>query len=169
MRRVDRYLFQAAGERDIAGATIDADACREQARQWIEDILERFERAGLIDDRAYARGRAGSLVRRGASPQKIRGTLREKGVAAELIVEIMDELRADVGDPELVAAIALSRRRRLGPYARGDIKITPDERNRALGIMARAGFSYALASRILDIDSVPELDELLAASEYPAS
>jgi regulatory protein len=57
------------------------------------------------------------------------------------------------GDSELEAAWSLARRKRLGPYR--DDAVRKDLRNRDLGVMARGGFSYSVAHRVIDADGIP--------------
>jgi regulatory protein len=125
------------------------------ARMLIEAILIRYREAGLLDDAAYAAGRAGSLHRRGDSLKAIRARLAAKGVAAEVVAGAVDSLREVGPDPDLAAACAFARRRRLGPFRR-----TASDRARELGAFARAGFSRRVAEAVLacvDQDAVAAL------------
>ncbi|HUC68269.1 MAG TPA: RecX family transcriptional regulator [Stellaceae bacterium] len=118
-----------------------------EGERLIEEIVARYLRSGLLDDRAYAAQQAASLRRRGASRYGIRGRLAMKGVGAELVDETLSALDAEPGEGELAAACALVRRRRLGP-CRG-----PEQRARFrqkdLAALARAGFGIATAQRVL--------------------
>ena len=55
------------------------------------------------------------------------------------------------------AAAALARRRRLGPFR--PAKDRKDRRARDLAAMARAGFDYDLAKKVIDAASPDALDE----------
>ena len=72
----------------------------------------------------------------------------------------MDALTDEAPDPELHAAIKLARRRRLGPYADPDKR--DENRDKHLAAMARAGFSYDMARRIIECEDPGELEDLLA-------
>jgi regulatory protein len=113
----------------------------EPARPLIEAILRRYREAGLLDDAAYAAGRAASLNRRGDSLMAIRARLRAKGVAAEIVAGAVGSLRPD---PDLAAACAFARRRRLGPFRRAAA-----DRARELAAFARAGFGRRVAEAVL--------------------
>ncbi len=117
----------------------------------IEAMIGRFLGSGLLDDWAYAKTRAASLHRRGNSARVIRGKLKQKGVDDEAIAAALDARGddADIGeDPELTAAVTLAKRRRLGPFA---TKPADDEqREKHLAALARAGFSYDVARRVID-------------------
>ncbi|HVA35744.1 MAG TPA: RecX family transcriptional regulator [Stellaceae bacterium] len=144
MRRVARAAA-AHGDDPAAGA------------QWVEELIARFQRSGLIDDRAYAAQKAASLQRRGASRFGIRGKLRQKGVEAELIDDAMMTLDdGGSGTAEFAAACALVRRRRLGPCRpaakRGAM------RQKDLAALARAGFGLDVARRALNAPDIATLE-----------
>ncbi len=130
----------------------------EMARQTAEPIaalVARYREAGLLDDAAYAAGRAQSLHRRGESLKKIRGRLAAKGVDPAVTEAAVCGLRAAEPDPDLAAACAFARRRRLGPYRRGAA-----DPARELGAFARAGFSRRVAAAVLacaDVEAVEAL------------
>jgi regulatory protein len=141
LRRVRRRL---PGEREAvahAAALIDA-------------LVARYRQSGLVDDAAYAAGRARSRLRRGQSLRTIRAGLATKGVGAEDAAAAIAALQED-GDPDLAAAGAFARRRRLGPFRRD-----PGDRNRELGVFARAGFTRAVAEAVLDCTSPEEVEAL---------
>ena len=70
-------------------------------------------------------------------------------------------LREEGPDPELAAAVALARRRRLGPWRASEERAA--DRQRDLGVLARAGFPADVARKVLDAASEDELLEDLAA------
>lgn len=101
-----------------------------------------------MDDRAHARARLRRLVQRGASVRRLRADLAERGIAPAIAAEELAGLGEELGaDPERVAARALLRRRGLLPEPGADW--TEDRRRRALAALARAGFSYKVASEVL--------------------
>lgn len=129
----------------------------EDGRALVEAEIERLRVQGVLDDGRFAWSRAASLVRRGDSPAAIRGKLAAKGVARGEIDRAIAALAADVEDLALSAAVALARRRRLGPFR-------PDSdrakfRDKDLATMARAGYSRDVARRVVDS---PDADSLQA-------
>lgn len=128
-----------------------------QVRGWIDALIERYVRSGLLDDRAYGEGRARALLARGASPRMIRLKLREKGVAADDIDTALAALEDEHADPEWAAAVRLAKRRRLGPF--GDPAKRAERRDRDLAALARAGFSYDLAKRVIEAEDAEALEE----------
>jgi len=68
-------------------------------------------------------------------------------------------LREEAGDPDLAAACAFARRRRLGPYRRG-----AGDRVKELAAFARAGFSRDAARAVLACAD-PDAAEALARGD----
>ena len=120
-----------------------------EGRAYVEDMIGRFMASGLLNDAAYARARAESLHRRGNSARMIRSKLRQKGVAQDVIGLALEALGEDAAETELAAAAAYARRRRFGPYAAR--KPSADQREKQLASLSRAGFSYDVARRVLDV------------------
>ena len=125
--------------------------------QLIDALIRRFVESGLLDDAVYAAMRATSLNRLGNSQRLIRQKLRQKGVGTEATEAALESLQRDQPDPDLKAAIRLARRRRLGPYrTSGD---RTDRREKDLAALARAGFSYDMARRVIDAERPEDLEE----------
>ncbi|MBR0655421.1 RecX family transcriptional regulator, partial [Roseomonas arctica] len=87
------------------------------------------------------------LARSGRSRRAIGAHLAAKGIAAETAAAV---LPADA-ESELDAALAHCRRRRTGPFAR--TLMDPPARLKALGSLARNGFSRNVAECALDMDT----------------
>jgi regulatory protein len=69
----------------------------------------------------------------------------------------------DGADPDLAAACAFARRRRLGPFRRDPA--TPQDRSRALAAFARAGFGRRAAESVLACTDPDAVAALLAPAE----
>ena len=127
-----------------------------QARAQIDAIVMRYRESGLLDDSTYAGARVESLHRRGDSLKAIRARLAAKGVPVAVAADAISGLRDKAPDPDLAAACAFARRRRLGPFRRGT-----EDRQRELAAFARAGFSRRIAGAVLacgDIEAVEALE-----------
>lgn len=90
-------------------------------------------------------------------------------MATEHVDVAVNELREDIGgDPDMAAAVALARRRGFGPFRRPSLSAKPlspeDRRMKELAAMARAGFSYDTAVRVIDAQCPEDLQEDMAAS-----
>lgn len=139
-RRVDKRA-RARGEDPAAFAEL------------VEAAVSRALGAGLVDDARFAQARLATLRRRGASSRGVSAKLAAKGVPREVVAAAMAaereaEVDGEAGAVEEAAARAYARRRRLGPHRPADAR--GDNRERDLAALARAGFSYALARRVID-------------------
>jgi regulatory protein len=150
LRRVRKRLPDDREAAAAATATIDA-------------LIARYRNSGLVDDAAYAVSRARARLRRGQSLRTIRAGLAAKGVGAEDSAAAIAALRDDGGDPDLAAACAFARRRRLGPFRRepGDDMA----RDKALAAFARAGFARSAAEAVLDCADPGEAEALARGGE----
>jgi regulatory protein len=132
----------------------DPDAIR-RAAPLIDAVIERQRCFGLLDDRSYAIQRAQALNYRGLSLAGIRARLIAKGISAVLAAEVLSTLQEGAADPELAAACALARRRRLGPY-----RTHGGDHACELAVFARAGFPRRVAEAVLacrDIEAIEAL------------
>ena len=109
----------------------------------------------MLDDAAYAAARVQSLHRRGESVRAMRARLAAKGVSAADVADALAVLRAAAPDPDLAAACAFARRRRLGPFRRA-----PADHARELGAFARAGFSRRVAEAVLACPDIAAVEAL---------
>jgi regulatory protein len=160
---LERYASSSANLRRVllrrvARAARAHDSDPAAGERLVDEIIARYLRSGLLDDRAYATSQAASLRRRGASRHGIRGRLAQKGVARDLVEDALGS-DAEARSSELAAACALVRRRRLGPCrAEGD---RARFRQKDLAALARAGFDLGLARRVLaltDAEAVAALE-----------
>ena len=139
--RVRRVLAKRV-KRSVEELGTDA---REGARA-IDEVIAKLRRLGYVDDARFASARARSMRKRGKSARAVRAALAAQGIAPELVEEVLADEEGE--DPELEAARAVVKRRRLGPH-RTDEGARLAEKQRDLARLARAGFSYAVAVRAL--------------------
>nr|WP_294503663.1 regulatory protein RecX [uncultured Rhodopila sp.] len=137
-RRIDTWA-RGAADRDLVAEQVAA------ARQATADVVKRLVASGAVSDAAFAESRARSLVHAGRSRRAVAAQLAAKGVDAELAQSVLPE----DAETELVSALILTRKRRIGPFRTSG----EADRQREFGIMARAGFPRAVAERALDADA----------------
>ncbi len=142
-RKVERSVRAHGTDREAGFAAVDA-------------LVARFARSGLVDDRRFAEGKAASLHRRGGSARAIRATLAAKGVPAQEIDAAVTGLEDLSADPELAAACAFARRRRLGPWRRPEDRA--EMQSKDLAALGRGGFSFETARRVLQAETPEELE-----------
>ncbi len=138
VRRVDRSLRVHGGDRT-------------EALGWVDALVEKLIRNGLISDSAYAGMKAQALRSSGRSSRMIAQKLRMKGVPAELVQQKLAEATAELSEEE--AARIWARKKRLGPFRR-NVQDRQEHRQKDLAALARAGFSFGIAKRV--IDAAPE-------------
>lgn len=140
--RLLAYLRRKLGERGWAGAAAAAP----------EALVERLAGLGYVDDRAFAAARGAALSRRGFGGRRVDAALRAAGISAD---DGADASR-DAREEGWKAALALARRRRIGPFA----PVPPDReaRERAIAILVRAGHDFALARRIAGLNADDPVD-----------
>jgi regulatory protein len=126
----------------------------------IDALVARYRQSGLVDNAAYAAGRARTRLRRGQSLRTIRAGLAAKGIAAKDAAAALDALKDEAGDPDLLAAIAFARRRRLGPFRRGEAG-----HDKELAAFARAGFARGVAEAVLGCAGSEEIEALMKAED----
>lgn len=143
LRRVERAARAGTADRSEARANIDA-------------LIERLRARRLLDDTAYAEGRAHSLSRKGRSRAGIARALAAKGVDRDTVDTALQEL-ADSGETDLAAAMRFARRRRLGPFR--EPKLRAARRDRDLAALGRAGFAYEVARLVVDAATPEALEE----------
>lgn len=124
--------------------------------EMIAATVARAVSAGLVDDARFADTRLATLRRRGTSTRGAAAKLAAKGVPRDVVEATMRAEReaipkSEAADIELQAARAYAKRRRLGTHRRPDTRAL--HRDRDLGALARAGFSYDLARRVVDAES----------------
>jgi regulatory protein len=148
-RRIARWQRAAEAEGREAGE--EAATARAQARA----VADRLVAQGLVDDAAFAASRARRLARAGRSRRAVAAHLAAKGIDGATARDALPE------DPEaeLAAALALARRRRIGPFRAGEADA--EARQRELAILARAGFGRDVATRALRLDPEAAEERLL--------
>lgn len=128
----------------------------------VDEVVRRVVAAGLVNDRLFAESRARRLAEQGRSGSRIRAQLAAKGVDREAAGDALARLGGELGDVELAAAVALARKRRLGPWRAAAERAAA--RPKDLAVLARAGFAYDLARRVIDAEAPAELEDRLRAA-----
>lgn len=123
---------------------------REACARLVDDLVARFVDMGLLNDTGYAQGMVTSLRRRGLSQRAIEAKLSAKGlkrdqIAAALSVHADDRPKGEV---ELLAALRLARRKRIGPFS-----ANAERAERDMAALARGGFSYDIVSKVMGMDA----------------
>ena len=142
-RRILRWQHASQADSDIVAP----------ARAAARDVVQSLVESGAIDDAGFAEARARRLVRAGRSRRAVSAHLSARGIATETAAAALPD-----PDAEFMAAIALARRRRLGPFRSPDAE--PGDPARTLAIFARAGFPRDIAERALRLEPDEAADRL---------
>ncbi|GJL85367.1 MAG: hypothetical protein DHS20C02_11420 [Micavibrio sp.] len=127
----------------------DFDACAALVNQ----LADKFEQTGLLDDAAYVRGMVTSLRRRGLSQRAIVAKLAQKGIEQDTTLHALGAHDRDFApggdsDAEKRAALIFCRRKKIGPFATNGKKT----HEQFMATLARAGFSFDTVRFVLNID-----------------
>lgn len=158
---LERYASSAANLRRVLTRrarrkldTANRDGIR-AADVLIDALVERYTEAQLLDDAAYAAARARRDLARGRSLLRIAADLAAKGVSRSEAAAAIAGLRKDGPEPELAAATAFARRRRLGPFRARPPADSTAQHERDLAAFARAGFNRTTAEAVLSCTIQP--------------
>ena len=120
----------------------------------VEETVQKFERAGLLNDELYTQGVVNSLRRQGKSKKVIVMKLQTRGISQDLAAEKLEAVDSEKnGDADLIAAIMVTRKKKAGAFGNRDPEKT-------LAALARAGFSYDIAKKALEM-SREDAEDLL--------
>jgi regulatory protein len=155
---MQRYAASVTQFRRVMQRKIDK-SCRHHTDQdaatcagLLDALVEKFVRAGLLNDEGFARGSVISLRRRGLSQRMILMKLQNKGLSEQQVKAALAEFNDDneTSDRalELEGALKLAKKKKFGPFAGG----AEYDRKKALGAFARAGFSMDVIRKVLDMD-----------------
>ncbi len=124
--------------------------------QMIEELIVRYEGSGLLNDTAFAETKVRGLRYSGASTRKIQQKLQQKGVASDIVNDVIEKNDLVEDTDELQAAQTYARRKKLGPYR---LRAKDNAEQKDLASMARAGFSYAIIKEIMNAEAMAGIDE----------
>lgn len=148
--------------RDKVAAAVEAKVAPGDAWRWIDKVVATLTRVQVLDDARYAEHRAMTLHLRGRSSRVIAQDLKRRAAPEEAIRSAVHTLE-DGGHDDWKAALRLARKRRLGPFGSGLEAVEREARlkarTRQLGTLARAGFSFEIARRIVDARDTSSLED----------
>lgn len=141
----------------------------EEERQMGEDLVsaqvKKVMESGRIKDDKVAIMWVEHYTNRGKSVPFIRMKLREKGVDSQIIDDSIQQIHSQMQDPALEAAVVYARKRRFGAY-RNDSAKQAERKQKDMAAMMRAGHRYDVVSRVLDCQSIDEIEELVDDSLF---
>ncbi len=133
----------------------------EECIKLLGEIVSEFEERGYLNDELYTYGMVVSLRRGGKSRRSIEAKLKQKGLTSDIINENLNKYEEEFGEEiniELISAVRHARKKRLGCFStKSAIPEQSTEehakaRQKQLASLARAGFSYDIASQALQMN-----------------
>lgn len=117
---------------------------KNEAYQWVEDILSEFERLHYLDDNRFTEMKVCSYLNAGKPARYIQQKLREKGIDEQTVSTILSEQEYD----PLQMALNFAKRKKIGPFR-------PEEQRKEfwqkdMGTLVRAGFDYDVVCDVLN-------------------
>ena len=108
----------------------------------IPEIIKKLEKNNFINDYNYATSKVNIFISNGKSKIFIKNYLFKKGIDEKLSSEIFAELNEEDSNWEIKSARIFARKK--------NIKKDNNNNEKNLSKMARAGFSYEIAKKILE-------------------
>ena len=108
----------------------------------IPEIIKKLEKNNFINDYNYATSKVNIFISSGKSKIFIKNYLFKKGIDEKLSSEIFAELNEEDSNWEIKSARIFARKKK--------IKKKDNNNDKNLSKMARAGFSYEIAKKILE-------------------
>lgn len=129
--RSEAELRAALGKKDVPPEIVD-------------ELCQRFNEVGLLDDAAFAATLATSRSQHsGRGRMRIRQELRQKGVDDEVAQAALEEISVD-DEIEAARAVAAKKQRALGKLEHHVAK------RRLVGVLSRRGFSSSVVMQVAD-------------------
>ncbi|MBT3237139.1 MAG: regulatory protein RecX [Rhodospirillaceae bacterium] len=164
---LERFATSAENLRDVLMRRVERsvrhhDTDPHEGAAFVDALIVRYLECGLLDDLAFARTQAASMNRRGKSIRAIRARLMQKRVSSADIDDAVEALAQETPSPDLAAAIAYAKKRRLGPWRTREKD--EDGREKELAALARSGFSYSIARLIVETEDTADIEAELERS-----
>ena len=119
--------------------------------QMVNELADKFEKCGLLNDQLYTASLTSSLRRKGLSHSAIITRMLHKGISKEQTCQALEKLDCENHEnqesAEKAAALKLARKKKIGPFFLGE----EENVKKSLGIFARAGFSYQVAMDVINM------------------
>lgn len=147
-RKLEDYLKRKLRERGWEG----------EDQPPVAATVARYVDLGYIDDAAYAKAKSGGLLRRGYGPRRVSQALGAAGIAED----IREDLKAGEG-AQRIAALALARKRRFGPFAAEPVE--RDKREKQIAAMLRAGHGFDIVRQVMNAESASEAERWAAEAQ----
>ena len=124
---------------------------KQEAYQWVENVLAEFEKLHYLDDDRFTEIKVRHYLSVGKPARYIQNKLREKGITNAQIDEMLD----DFGYNPQEMALKLAKRKKIGPF-RPDEESRKINRQKDMAALVRAGFDYDVVQEIMGADFIAD-------------
>ena len=139
-------LRQVLQKRIYRYAKQNPDFNKNEAFEWVENLLSDFERLGYIDDKRYAALKIKDYLCAGKSERYIKQKLKAKGIDIKTSDMLLSEQEYDKKE----AALKFALKKHIGPY-RKSLQERIEFKKKDMAALLRAGFDYDDVCDILNI------------------
>lgn len=119
---------------------------KQEAYGWAENVLAEFESLHYLDDSRYAEVKIRSYLNSGKPARYIENKLKQKGVSANIVSEILSEQEYNPFE----MALKLAKRKKIGPYRAAESR--REFRQKDMATLVRAGFDYDVVCEVLNYE-----------------
>ena len=126
--------------------------------EFIKLITTKFKRIGLIDDKKFSENKTLTYMERGYSRKKIAFNLKNKGISDENIQHGINSLEISYVNSELASALIYAKKKKILTFDKNEKDFNKIKKK--LLQMVRAGFSYDIAKKIINLNNEKEFLEL---------
>jgi SOS response regulatory protein OraA/RecX len=137
-----------------------------QIQKEIISIINRCKELGYIDDEEFTKNKVKKYNNAGTSKKAIILKLQNYGIDKIIVNKVIGEFFNSKANTEFKAALIFARKKSLGPFNKKNIDDNFQKvLNKWFGSFARAGFTYEVTQKVLNIKSSFEAENFLCNIE----
>tara|TARA_B100000780_G_scaffold170057_1_gene119030 strand:- start:13752 stop:14282 length:531 start_codon:yes stop_codon:yes gene_type:complete len=156
---LERYASSSKNLKDYLRKKVRDTDLNHDSELIISQIINNLEKQNILNDGIFSESKAKTFINKGWSLSKIKFRLKQLGINNETIDICIENIKTEEADIELIAASKLVKKRFIGSFRRKELD--DKLKNREFGILARAGFNYALSKKVLYELSADEIEEII--------
>jgi regulatory protein len=157
---LERYASSSKNLKDYLRKKVRDTDLNHDSELIISQIINNLEKQNILNDGVFSESKAKTFINKGWSLSKIKFRLKQLGINNETIDICIENIKTEESDIELIAASKLVKKRFIGSFRRKELD--DKLKNREFGILARAGFNYALSKKVLYELSADEIEEIIS-------
>jgi|TARA_B100000795_G_scaffold48901_1_gene32115 regulatory protein len=157
---LERYASSSKNLKDYLRKKVRDTDLNHDSELIISQIINNLEKQNILNDGVFSESKAKTFINKGWSLSKIKFRLKQLGINNETIDICIENIKTEEADIELIAASKLVKKRFIGSFRRKELD--DKLKNREFGILARAGFNYALSKKVLYELSADEIEEIIS-------